>query len=103
MKSTVNIYDFRRGFEDSDRKDQFSYEGQEALFDYLEQFEDDTGEEVEFDVIALCCDYTEFDNLQDFKDAYGDEFQTANDIREVTQLIYFDYGNLDKGFIIQNF
>ena len=87
MKSTVNIYDFRRGFEDSDRKDQFSYEGQEALFDYLEQFEDDTGEEVEFDVIALCCEYTEYDNLKELQEAYSDEYKTLQDLEETTQVI----------------
>ena len=87
MKSTVNIYDFRRGFEDSDRKDQFSYEGQEALFDYLEQFEDDTGEEVEFDLIALCCEYTEYDNLKELQEAYSDEYKTLQDLEETTQVI----------------
>ena len=103
MKQTISIYDFQRGFEEANRAKQFSAEGLKNLFEWLEDYEVDTGEEIEFDVIALCCDYTEFDNLQDFKDAYGDEFQTANDIREVTQLIYFDYGNLDRGFIVQNF
>ena len=87
MKSTVNIYDFRRGFEDSDRKDQFSYEGQEALFDYLEQFEDDTGQEVEFDVIGLCCEYTEYDNLKELQEAYSDEYKTLQDLEETTQVI----------------
>ena len=87
MKSTVNIYDFRRGFEDSDRKDQFSYEGQEALFDYLEQLEDDTGQEVEFDVIALCCEYTEYDNLKELQEAYSDEYKTLEYLEDTTQVI----------------
>ena len=87
MKSTVNIYDFRRGFEDSDRKDQFSYEGQEALFDYLEQFEDDTGQEVEFDVIGLCCEYTEYDNLKELQEAYSDEYKTLEYLEDTTQVI----------------
>ena len=87
MKSTVNIYDFRRGFETMDRKDQFSYEGQEALFDYLEQFEDDTGQEVEFDVIGLCCEYTEYDNLKELQDAYSDEYKTLEYLEDTTQVI----------------
>ena len=87
MKSTINLYDFRRGFEDYDRKDQFSYEGQEALFDYLEQFEDDTGEEVEFDVIALCCEYTEYDNLKELQEAYSDEYKTLEYLEDTTQVI----------------
>lgn len=59
MKTTVNRYAFERAFADAGRKDQFSYEGLKALFEYLEQYEEDTGEEIELDVIALCCDYYE--------------------------------------------
>jgi hypothetical protein len=59
MKTTVNLYDFRQAFADCGRADQFSYEGLEILFDYLEQYEEDTGEEIDLDVIALCCDYAE--------------------------------------------
>jgi uroporphyrinogen-III decarboxylase len=59
MKTTVSRYDFERAFVDAGRKDQFSYEGLNALFDYLEDYEDSTGEEIELDVIALCCDYAE--------------------------------------------
>ena len=59
MKTSVSYYDFQRAFERCDRANQFSREGLETLFDYLEAYEDGTGEEIELDVIALCCDYTE--------------------------------------------
>ena len=59
MKTTVTKYDFERAFITAGRKDQFSYEGRAALFDYLEQLEQDTGQELELDVVALCCDYYE--------------------------------------------
>jgi predicted ArsR family transcriptional regulator len=59
MKTTVSKYDFERAFADADRKDQFSYEGLAVLFDYLEELEASTGQELELDVIALCCDYYE--------------------------------------------
>jgi hypothetical protein len=59
MKTTVSRYDFERAFVDADRRDNFSYEGLNALFDYLEDYEEQTGEEIELDVIALCCDYAE--------------------------------------------
>lgn len=59
MKTTVSRYDFERAFADAGRKDQFSYEGLKALFEYLEDYEEQTGEEIELDVIALCCDYSE--------------------------------------------
>jgi hypothetical protein len=59
MKTTVSKYDFERAFVTAGRKDQFSYEGLAVLFDYLEELEASTGQELELDVIALCCDYYE--------------------------------------------
>ena len=100
MKSTINLYDFRRGFETMDRKDQFSYEGLEALFEYLEQFEDDTGQEVEFDVIGLCCEYTEYENLKELQEAYSDEYKTLEYLEDTTQVIRIPD---TERFIILNF
>jgi len=59
MKITVTAYDFERAFVDAGRMDQFSYEGRAVLFAYLEELEQSTGEELELDVVALCCDYYE--------------------------------------------
>ena len=59
MYQTINSYDFEDAFNKAGRKDQFSYEGKQKLFDYLEAYEDDTGERIELDVIALCCEYEE--------------------------------------------
>ena len=59
MKTTVNQSAFHDAFISMDRKENFTYEGREILFSYLEELEQDTGEELEMDVIALCCDYSE--------------------------------------------
>lgn len=59
MKQTVDFQTFRDTFRAYDRVDQFSREGLELLFDHLEEMERDNGEEIELDVVALCCDYTE--------------------------------------------
>ena len=64
MKTTVSRYDFERAFVDADRKENFSYEGLKALFDYFEDYEEQTGEEIELDIIAICCEYSE-DNPDD--------------------------------------
>jgi hypothetical protein len=61
MKTTVSLYDFERAFADYNRKENFSYEGLRLLFEYFEEYEENTGEEVELDVIALCCEYNEED------------------------------------------
>ena len=87
MKSTVNIYDFRRGFETMDRNNHFSYEGLEALFNYLEDYEEGTEQEIEFDVIGLCCEYTEYENLKELQEAYSDEYKTLEYLEDTTQVI----------------
>ena len=55
MKTTVYLHDLRTQFHQMGRGDQFSYDGLRVLFEALEQYEDDTGSEVELDVIGLCC------------------------------------------------
>ena len=100
MKQTIDVYGFRRAFERTDRKDQFSYEGLEALFNWLEQYEDDTGEEMELDIIALCCDFTEYESLSDFQQDYGMTYQSIDDIEENTGVIRI---RDDGSFIIQQF
>lgn len=69
MKSTVNLYQFRDAFQRMDRN-KFSYEGLEVLFDYLESYEEDSGTEIELDVVGLCCDYSE-DSPENIAENYG--------------------------------
>lgn len=45
IKQTVNFSQFCDSFSDT-YKDNFSYEGKRALFDYLEDLSEDTGIEV---------------------------------------------------------
>jgi len=58
MKNTINLYDFRDAFMQI-RPDNFSYEGLTALFDWFEEYEESTGEEIDLDVIAICCEWSE--------------------------------------------
>ena len=69
MKQTVYLHDFRDAFRRADRSN-FSYEGQVVLFDYITEYEESTGEEMELDVIALCCEFTE-DTPKEIADNYG--------------------------------
>ena len=98
MKQTVNEYTFHRAFEKL-RPDNFTYQGQNALFDYLTGFEDGTGEEMELDVIAICCDFSEYDNLKEFQVDYSKEYKTIEDIEEQTTVIPVD----GDSFIIEQF
>ena len=98
------------------RGDQFSYEAKSALFEYLEEYEQDTETEIELDVIALCCDYSEHENIEEWaKDYFGgtekvetefswtledDEIADAirDYINENGQLIEFDGGIIVSSF-----
>jgi len=98
MKQTVYFNDFYDVFQ-SKRPDDFSYEGLKALFDYLEQYEQDCDQEIELDVIALCCEFTEYDSIETFQTEYSDDYQTFDDIEQQTTLINID----NEKFIIQSF
>lgn len=69
MRATINLYQFRDAFMRMDRKN-FSYEGLAILFDAMEEYEHSTGEEMELDVIALCCDYAEM-SIEEVRQQYA--------------------------------
>ena len=70
MKQTINEYQFQDAFRNMNRQENFSHAGLSALYDYLTDMEEAIGEEIELDVIALCCDYSEHD-LEDLQREYG--------------------------------
>tara|TARA_R110000751_G_scaffold53672_1_gene116095 strand:+ start:155 stop:454 length:300 start_codon:yes stop_codon:yes gene_type:complete len=97
MKQSVNMYAFERAFKNFER-DNFSYDGLKALFEYLEDLESDIGEEIELDVIALCCDYAEYDSLKEYNDAYDTKYSEIDLIQDDTTLIKIEG---TERFIIQ--
>ena len=104
MKQTINEYQFKDAFQKC-RPDNFSYEGLTALYEYLEDYEEDTGQEMELDVIGLCCDFTEYDSLEEFQSEYydeekGDSYEDIEEIEEETLVIRIEG---TEGFIIQAF
>ena len=70
MKQTItHVGQFRDAFRTMGRHDQFSYEGMELLFDYLEECDPD----YELDVIELCCEYAE-STPDEIVESYGIEY-----------------------------
>ena len=84
MKKTVNFYDFRKEFEEMDKGDNFSYAGLEALFNYFEEYEAATSEEIELDVIAICCEFTEYASVDEY---YGEDGYVIEDIEHDHEVI----------------
>lgn len=111
LKQTVSEYDFRDWFLSSDTyKHNFSYEGLSALFDYLEQLSDDIGEDLDFDPVAIACDYSEND-WESIADNYSIDTSDCEDDDEAIEAVeeyllynagcYIDLGN--GRFIYQAF
>tara|TARA_A100001201_G_C3992173_1_gene171898 strand:+ start:267 stop:569 length:303 start_codon:yes stop_codon:yes gene_type:complete len=100
MKTTIDEYDFERAFKDYGRENNFSRYGLSALYEYLTDYEKDTGVELELDVIGLCCDFTEYESLNEFRDNYGEEYRTLEDVMDMTHVIANYHG---ERFIAQDF
>ena len=110
VQSINNVYQFREAFRLAGRSDQFSYDGLEVLFDYLEQLSVDIGEPIELDVVALCCDYYEssiqelIDNYNiDVSDADGDEDEIELIVKEYLQESTSLCGEVMGGFVYAAF
>jgi len=90
----------------SQHKDNFSYEGKKALFNYLEELEEEDFQ-IEFDYISLCCDYSEYDNLDDLFEAYDLSLLMIKNKTEVIEFYKYDLDNFKtndyKSYIIRNF
>jgi hypothetical protein len=109
MKTTLNTSDIARALK-SDENAAWSWNGARALAEYLEQLEEDTGEEIELDVCAIRCDFSEYDSLEAWAIDYGMQEDSLDDgredrednirsfIRDNGQLIEFDGGVIVSSF-----
>lgn len=101
LKQYINFSQFCDWFNNSGSyKNNFTYEGKRALFDYLEQLSEDIGEDIEFDPIAICCEYTQYDDIADFNQQHGREVETIEEIEELTTVIRIKNS---EAFIIVDF
>lgn len=110
MKQTLTQYQFVALFLQL-RPDNFSQDALAALFDYYRDFEEDTGEEIEFDPVSICCDWTEYDSASEAAEAYGWEAGEADDEendtseREALQYLHDETTvlELSSGFVVLDF
>ena len=99
----------------------WSYAGARALAEYLEEYEESTGEEMELDVCAIRCDFSEYESALECALEYGwnpeasilddddnirpdEEVEEENNERALkwlqnrTQVIEFDGGAIVSSF-----
>jgi len=73
--------------------------GAKALLEHLEQYEDEWGIEIEFDRVAIRCEWTEYTNIEEVLKEY-DSINTFEELAEHT--IVIEVPNTDI-LIIQEF
>jgi len=102
MKKDINFNDFVDSFSES-YKDNFSYDGKKALYEYLLNYEEETDTEIELDPIRLCCEYTEYNTLSELQIDYPD-IKTMEELEENTMIIPItNLGKKTDAFIVQQF
>ena len=107
MKTSVNFSQFCDAFRDMGRAGQFSYEAKRALFEFIEEMDDQCGTETELDVIALCCEYAESsieDLISDYSidvtEAEGDEDEIHSLVSEYLNDHTMVVSSLDDGSFV---
>jgi len=97
MKQTIRENEFVHAILGDDYNN-MSYDGARALFEYIEEYEDQTGEDTELDVVAIRCEWTEYENIEEVSKDY--DIDNLDDLRDNTSVI--EVPNSDR-LIIQEF
>ena len=69
MRQTITETMFKDAFYTL-RPDNFSYSALVELFEWYEEIEEEIGEPIELDVIAICCEWSEY-TLEELESDYG--------------------------------
>ena len=104
MKKEISQNQFMDEFKSMNR-DNYSYEGYQALYDYYDEFED-----FDLDVIAICCDVTEYDEdevissydyLVDKEEEFKEEFlnEIVKELENKTHIIKLN----NSSFLVWSF
>lgn len=109
MKQTINQNEFMHAFHAHNRYEQFGYHALKAIFEHIEEYEEQTGEEQELDVIAICCEFTTFNTALEAATEYGFESELEDDAddkeKEALNWLYGETTVLEYagGVVIQQF
>ena len=120
MKTTLSIIEVAHALLHDDNA-AWSYEGARALAGWFDDMEVETETEIELDVVAIRCDFSEFGSLQDWiMEYYGQSLNTSiggagidldgdedeDDIDELIRSHIQDHGQLiefNGGIIVSSF
>lgn len=92
MIQKINVHDFRNAFHEMNRHNNFSHEGLGIIFDYIEDYEQDTGETQELDVVAICCEWSELSPAE-IVDQYDTDINAEGMTKEEIAAAVFEWLN----------
>jgi len=78
MKETLSTYEVAQRLL-ADEHANWSWAGAQALAEYLEELEADMDVEIEFDRVAIRCDFAQYDSLVDWMREYWRDLDNAFD------------------------
>tara|TARA_R100000656_G_scaffold20885_1_gene18611 strand:+ start:1040 stop:1369 length:330 start_codon:yes stop_codon:yes gene_type:complete len=109
MKNTITEQEFINTIVDL-RPENFTTSGLRTLFNYFEELEQDIGEELNFDPIAICCEFAEYDSFDDLvSDYFGEAGVCPIETDEDVDIGYFEDRTIvipieeNGAYIIQQF
>lgn len=88
-----NAGQFRDAMHHAGRGSQFSYEAAGFLFDFFE----DVAPDMEFDAVAICCEYSE-ESAREIARNYGLEIDSMNEESEIQEFV-IEYLNQNTSVI----
>jgi hypothetical protein len=92
INTITSPQEFAGEFERKGRGDQFSWIALEALFYWL----DELPEPHELDVVGLCCEFAEYNDLATFNEESGEAFGNMEDLSDQ----YFVIPTEQRNFLI---
>ena len=90
MKITLSKQNFLEQVRQHSRWETFSYEAWEQIFEW----EEEMNSEVEYDPVAFCCDYAEYETFDKLKEDYNN-IKTFDDLEGKTWV-----ANLPEGRVL---
>ena len=93
VNTVNNASQFADEFHKYNRGDQFSYEALGAMFTYFEDLSEDIGEDMQLDVIAICCEYMEYNTVAEALADY-DHIDTLEELYDNMYAIELPSGGL---------
>ena len=105
MVQIVSESRFQRAFDEAGRGDNFTPEARRALFEYLEAYEEETGETITVNAVELCSEFSEYETASEAAEEFGVDVEGLEEdhkivavLSRLTTVIRFPGGVIVQGF-----